>query len=317
MMIAKQIYLHCRSGNVRERLGGVLGHMEAAAQLPFHLECYDSLGAERKPDLVFFEIDPQEFPAADHRELEQILEWSGSNMVLICSAKFDYLELAKRYGIGNILLSDALNVNNIRAVLARLLGDEFFGFKPFFVNGYELFHREYLFSGSYALSAFPKAYFREFAHTLDEEEKFYFYTNINELLINAFCFGVYGIKPEERDRDQVSIPSQIFIPKEKEIQVMIARDREKYGISIMDRSGSLTLERVLEKIRRHTPREEKVIPKGITDLSGRGLFMISRQSRLIINILKRVRTEVIFLRYDDPALNTYQSLIINEKHPPA
>lgn len=86
-------------------------------------------------------------------------------------------------------------------------------------------------------------------------------------------------------------------------------------ISMMDRSGSLTLERVLGKIHRHTPQAEKTIPKGITDLSGRGLFMISRQSRLIINILKSVRTEVIFLRYNGPTLNTYQSLIINEKNP--
>jgi hypothetical protein len=300
---------------VRNRLRAILEQINASKQLPFHLEILPAPAPDRKIELIFFETNPEWFAANGRHEFEQILKCSKSNVALICSPKFDYLELAKRYAIGNIILSESLHANNVRAILARLLGAEFFGFKPFFTRGYELFYQEYIFNGHYPLASFPKGYFKEFARTLSEEEKYYFYTNINELLINAFCFGVYGIKADERDQNQVTVPNEIFIPREKEIRVVIAKDHEKYGISIMDRSGSLTLERVLGKIHRHTPQAEKTIPKGITDLSGRGLFMISRQSRLIINILKSVRTEVIFLRYNDPTLNTYQSLIINEKNP--
>jgi hypothetical protein len=315
MIIPKSIYLRCISEDIRIRLQAILEQIISAKQLPFALEIVTSLEQKRKIDLIFFETNPQPFISKGKNELEEILSLSRSNVILICSPKYDYLELARRYGIGNIILSDALSPSSVRAVLSRLLGDEFYGFKPFFPNGYELFFKEYNFSGHYLLSSFPKRYFQEFAQVLNEDEKYYFYTNINELMINALCFGVYGIKPDERDRSQATVPNDIIIPKEKEIKVVIAQDKEKYGISIMDRSGSLTLERVLEKIHRHTPQEEKIIPKGITDLSGRGLFMISRQSRLIINILKGVRTEVIFLRYNDPKLNTYQSLIINEKNP--
>ncbi|RPI78537.1 MAG: hypothetical protein EHM45_06235 [Desulfobacteraceae bacterium] len=314
MSILKTIHLHCRSQNVKDRLQLLLEQIIASHQLPFKFEVLTSFDPNRKMDLIIFETNAEWVASNGLRELEEILECSKSNIVLVCSPKFDYLELAKRYGIGNVILSDHLNPNSLRAILARLLGDEFFGFKPFFTKGYNLFYQEFIFCGRYPLASFPKEYFQEFAGSLSEEEKYYFYTNINELLINAFSFGVYGIQAEERDRNQATVPDEIFISKEKEIKVLIARDHEKYGISIMDRSGSLTLERVLEKIHRHTPLEEKTIPKGITDLSGRGLFMISRQSRLIVNILKSVRTEVIILRYNDPTLNAYQSLIINEKN---
>lgn len=314
MRFHKVLYLRCLSEDVNNRLRILLGQIIASETLPFELEILLHFDQKSKPDLVFFETNPQWIEANGHRELEEILKWAKSNIILIGSPKFDYLELAKRYGIGNIILSDHLNPNSVRAVLTRLLGTEFFGFKSFFIGGYELFYKEYIFNGHYPLASFPKGYFQEFVRTLSEEEKYYFYTHINELLINAFCFGVYGIQAEERDQKQVTVPSEIFIPKEKEIKVIIARDHEKYGISIMDSGGSLTLERVLEKIHRHTPQDGKIIPKGITDLNGRGLFMISRQSRLIVNILKNVRTEVIFLRYNDPMQNTYQSLIINEKN---
>ena len=313
-MTPKTICLHCISESVKNRLQTLLGQIIASKELPFELEIVLHLDQNLGFELIFFETNPQWIAVNGHREFEQILKCAKSNVVLICSPKFNYLELAKRYGIGNIILSDHLNSNSLRTILARLLGAEFFGFKPFFTRGYEFFYQEYTFSGHYPLASFPKGYFQEFAQVLSEEEKYYFYTNINELLINAFCFGVYEIKADEHDRNQVTVPNEIFIPKEKEIRVVIAKDQEKYGISIMDRSGSLTLERVLEKIHRHTPQAEKTISKGITDLSGRGLFMISRQSRLIINILKSVRTEVIFLRYNDPTLNAYQSLIINEKN---
>jgi len=90
---------------------------------------------------------------------------------------------------------------------------------------------------------------------------------------------------------------------------------EKYGISVRDKEGGLTLLRILQKLRRHTPLEGNPIPDGIEDLTGRGLFIISRQTRLVINILHGQQTEVILLSYFDEDRNKYKSLIINEKYP--
>ena len=107
----------------------------------------------------------------------------------------------------------------------------------------------------------------------------------------------------------------VEVPEDKAIEFKIVEDDEKWGLSVTDQSGSLTLNRVLEKIERHTAFDDKPVPEGIEDLSGRGLFILSRQNRLIINILNTVKTEIIVMRFKDSSLNRYQSFIINEKNP--
>jgi hypothetical protein len=57
------------------------------------------------------------------------------------------------------------------------------------------------------------------------------------------------------------------------------------------------------------------MPPGIWDESGRGISMVYRYSRFIVNILKGVRTETLFLQYHEKELNRFESIIITEVNP--
>ena len=203
----------------------------------------------------------------------------------------------------------------IWAITRKLLFEDFFGFKPFFPKGYTEFDKTYHFSGNFDLNEVVIDSFQDFLPRLDNESRLNFTTAISELTVNALSYGVYGITPEEREKDQAINPRFVEVPEDKAIQFQIVEDEEKWGLSVTDQTGSLTLTRVLNKIERHTTFYDRPIPAGIEDLSGRGLFLLSRQNRLIINILNKVKTEIILMRFKDPSLNKYQSFIINEKNP--
>jgi hypothetical protein len=308
----KKIHVSADTPALRQSLARIFKNFNRENHHPFSVEMIESLDNAEEIHLLFFEADPQRMDDSK-KALERLLATFRANVVLISSTEYDNLELARQSGIGNILLSESMNEPVVRAITLKLLGKEFFGFDPFFPDGYPLFEKEYSFSGRFQLRDFQKKYFGDFAASLDPDERDSFYMYASELMTNALSYGVYGISPEERDKNQTGFPPDPDIPEGKEIRVRIVRDKEKYAVSITDKTGSLTLERVLEKIRRQTIAPGEDVPKGLYDLSGRGFFILSKQTRLIINILKRVKTEVILLRYNDPSLNKYQSLIINEK----
>jgi len=308
----KKIHISADTSALRSGLVQIFQNFNRTNQLPFSVEMIESPDNAEDIHLLFFEADPQRMDDSK-RKLKRFLVEFRSNVVLMCSAEYDNLELARHFGIGNILLPESMNEPVIRAITLKLLGKEFFGFEPFFPAGYPLFEKEYFFSGEFQLRDFQKKYFGDFAAELDPDERNYFFMYASELMTNALSYGVYGVTPEQRDQNQTGFPNDLVIPERKEIRVKIVRDEEKYAVSITDKTGALTLERVLEKIRRQTVAPGENVPKGLYDLSGRGLFILSKQTRLVINILRRVKTEVIMLRYNDPSLNKYQPLIINEK----
>ena len=308
----KGIHISAGTPALKERLIRIFQNISRNNQLPFSVKIIRSLDDAKEIDLLFFEADPKRMDDSK-MELQRLLTTFRMNVVLTCATEYDNLELARQFGIGNILLPESLNESVVRAVTAKLLGKQFFGPRPFFPNGYPLFEKEYLFSGRVHFRDFQEKYFEDFVTDLDPDERDYFSMFTSELMTNAIFYGVYGITPEEREKNPIGFSPHVAIPGGKEIKVKIVRDDEKYGVSITDKTGSLTLQRVLEKIRRQTVAPGESDPKGLYDLTGRGLFILSKQTRLIINILRKTKTEIIILRYNDPLLNKYQSLIINEK----
>ncbi len=136
----------------------------------------------------------------------------------------------------------------------------------------------------------------------------YFY----ELLANTIAYSVVGLSVELRDSGAYTIPPQVEIPREKPFKISMAIDEEKYGFSIMDTSGTLSLQRILAKLRRQSAIGDEVRPPGIWDLTGRGLSLLLKDNRLIINIVRNSLTEVVFLHYREKSLNKYESIIIAE-----
>lgn len=267
--------------------------------------------------LVYIET-AQENEEQAFKELEAFQkQWTNFPVqeVLIVDPSQNYFDVAKQFKIGNILFNNNFDLPMIWAITRKLLFDDFFGLAPFFPDGFTEFNRSYKFSGKFNFNDIIIQSFQDFIPRLDKDSKLNFTTAISELTVNALSYGVYGITPEDREENQTISPKFVEVPEDKAIEFHIVEDEEKWGLSVTDQTGSLTLHRVLEKIERHTAFNDRPIPAGIEDLSGRGLFILSRQNRLIINILNKVKTEIIIMRFKDSALNKYQSFIINEKNP--
>ena len=248
-------------------------------------------------------------------EIHQRFRPMGHQLVLIVNSGTDFLDLAIHYEAGNILFWENLEPTTVGALVRRLMGSDFFGFAPFFPNSWPVYEQQVSLTGTVNRNGLVEALFHGLLDHLDGLLRHRFLSQMSELLTNAFAYGVLGITPEERDGHILYIPSQITIPVGREVVVSVVCDEEKYGISVKDPGGALTLLRVLQKLRRHSLIPGRKSPLGVSDLTGRGLFIVSRQTRLVINVLRGVQTEVILLSYFQEERNRYQSLIINEKYP--
>jgi len=239
---------------------------------------------------------------------------AGHQLVLLAQPSADYLDLAIRFQVGNILFVDSIVSTTVGALTHRLLGHDFFGFAPFFPNSWHS-EMKVVLSGKVSRCGLVERHFGEYLSRFEEPHRGRFLGQLNELLTNALAYGILGITPEQRDGNQFQVPLLIDIPEGMDVKISVVQDDEKYGISVMDPGGALTLLRVLQKIRRHTTLPGRDFPLGIEDLTGRGLFIVSRQTRLVLNVLRGQRTEAILLGYFDEERNRYKSMIINEKMP--
>jgi hypothetical protein len=322
--IENTVLILCRSRQVQEKLEEAYAHLALHDILPFEIRVEvnpDSGQLDKLRDtthcLIFIETDPAS-PGKSVLQLDSIRKKfcnAGHQFVLLANSQFDYLRLAMKFDIGNILLEDQFDHQVIAALTKKLMADDFFGFAPFFPEGYPVFDQKYEIKGEVSISRLEETFFQDFIDTLDEDQSNSFSTYIYELAVNALAYGVYGITAEEREQEGAALPTVIQVPDEKAIQVHIVRDSEKFGISVIDQKGTLRPSRILKKIQRHTSFDIGELPPGIEDPSGRGLFILSQQTRLVVNILLGIKTEVIVMHFFDEKKNKYQSLIINEKRP--
>lgn len=83
---------------------------------------------------------------------------------------------------------------------------------------------------------------------------------LHELLTNTFSYAISGITPEARDSQAITTPPRVQIPERRAIKVMLAVDEEKVGFSVSDSTGSLSMVRLLEKLRRQTKIAGESLP---------------------------------------------------------
>lgn len=317
----RALVFHCRSSSIQQKLLGIYESLLLAQALPFPLHLQLDIGEAEVAacastcQCLFFVEAGSENLVAQVRALIGQNAHLGHQIVLIAHPGMDNLDLALRYAIGNILYEDRFDAPMLTALTRRLLGDEFFGFAPFFPAREHLFDRTYVLEGTVDCRHLIDRTFADFISRLPVRHALSFRNQASELIMNALAYGVVGITPEQRDSKAKFIGATTEIPPGKEVRIHILQDEEKYGISVKDPGGSLTLARVLSKLRRHTAGPGEILPAGVTDLTGRGLFLISHQTRLIFNIFRGISTEAILLHYFEESRNHYQSLIINEKVP--
>lgn len=265
--------------------------------------------------LVIVEISKtrSEADAALIRELRLFNE--SLQMALLADDDADYFSIAQDFHIGNVLKKKGFDTSMVRALTIRLLTGNIFGFAPYFPHGFAVGPLFRTYVGRVVVDEVIEECYQACKPYVDPLEVSSFKIFLHELLLNTFSYAIEGITAEDRDSKLLHTPPVVHIEERRAIKITLVTDDEKVGFSVQDSTGSLSMLRVLQKLRRQSRIGEEKMPPGIWDESGRGISMVYRYSRFIVNILKGVRTEVIFLQYHRQELNLFESIIITEVHP--
>jgi CheY-like chemotaxis protein len=257
---------------------------------------------EQSPfDMIVSDIN---MPGTNGIELLSIVRLRWPQMITVLMTGYNvntYLGQALEHGIANIITKTApFNLGEIEAELNALLTGAIFGLLRYLLPGGEMVARHEVRSSQDARDVRRSVaeLFRERFGTARDVELV-----VDEIVSNAVYHAPANAdgSPKYDDLSEVSLEAEDYITVECGV------DSEKYGVSVTDNSGRLTKEIVLERIERH------VTGKGLTDRRGRGIH-ISRMlsDRMIINIKRGERTEVILLNYFQSKYHGFKPLYINE-----
>lgn len=214
-----------------------------------------------------------------------------NQIVIIAYKSENYFDFAIEYGISNFICIEMLNEIILLGLLNRFF-NETLGLDSFFNKENNVFDKKYVFSGKVNMQNLIGNTFTDFIDKIQDDIRNSFKMNCHEMITNAFAYGVLGISSNLRDENASEIGNYINIPKEKEIKVHLAMNDEIYGISVMDLRGSLTVNRIMERIRRQVILDGETIPRGIEDYTGRGLTILSHHGLLSFSIKPDVFTIV-------------------------
>ncbi|MBD3391613.1 MAG: response regulator [Chitinivibrionales bacterium] len=213
----------------------------------------------------------------------------------------DYIRMAKEYNISNIIPKTVpFNYDEVGALVDGILTERVFGLERYLLPE-GVVENEYRITSSDDGTRVRE----ELASIITE--KFGSVTDIklimDEIITNAIYHAPVGKDGAPKYREY----APVRLEESEHVFVKWGHDAEKYGISIVDNQGRLSMETVLYKIDRHTRGE------GMLDDSGRGIHM-SRlfADRMIINIKAGVKTEVIIMNYFSHTYRGYRPLYINE-----
>jgi CheY-like chemotaxis protein/anti-sigma regulatory factor (Ser/Thr protein kinase) len=126
---------------------------------------------------------------------------------------------------------------------------------------------------------------------------------LDEILTNA----IYHAPVREGGSEKYNQFEDVDLEPSEYVSVELGYDSEKYAVSVLDMSGTLTRDIVLSKM------ERQVTGEGYMDESGRGLHMCRLfADRLIINVERGKRTEVIIMNYIGEKYRGFKPIYINE-----
>ncbi|OGS37504.1 MAG: hypothetical protein A2293_12640 [Elusimicrobia bacterium RIFOXYB2_FULL_49_7] len=216
----------------------------------------------------------------------------------------DYLALSVQHGISNILTKTTpFNFDEVTSVIQNLLSENVFGIDHFLrpnTPTHSIAITDPSKIHDYTLQMLESLRPPGNSHNLEMV--------VVELLNNAIFYGIKDMDPEKKEdwNDQ-------FILNEGEVNLSWGKDEEKIIFSVSDSGGKLTKKKVLHWLSRQIDKDDTGMPVGLLDFHGRGFF-ISREyvDRLIINIKKNIRTEIICLQYVKGSYQGHKPLLINE-----
>lgn len=217
----------------------------------------------------------------------------------------DYLDLALQYEISNIFVKTIpFQFLELTILIEKLKNNTIFGLHHYFSSETKM-HQVKIYS-SRTLHEDALKIVQFFGHHSEVNR---LELVVVELLTNALFYGVRDEDPDKKefwDHD-------FILPEESAVNVTLAKDPEKYGISVGDNGGKLKREDVLYWLNRQISRSKEGLPLGLYDTHGRGLFIARKYiDRLIVNIDQARKTEIIVINYFSKEITGFKPLYINE-----
>lgn len=301
---------------VKEKIGSVLivddeeiirEMLEAELEEKYDVHTAEDAGIafsildKTKIDLVISDIN---MPGIKGFELIRIIreKYPETKTALITAYNInDYVRMAKNNDISNIISkSTPFNFDEFNSVVKNLVTEQIFGLENYMLPDFQILG-EYSISNSSQINEVEDCV----VSIISKFHKVEPFVNIllEELITNA----IYHAPVDEHGKEKYEKHSRVLLDESEAVKLVVGRDLEKYGVSVMDTSGKLTKQQVLYRIDRHIHGE------GLLDENGRGLHMSRIYSdRFVINIKKDTATEAIFMNYLDDKYKGFKPLYINE-----
>ncbi|HNT35815.1 MAG TPA: response regulator, partial [bacterium] len=192
------------------------------------------------------------------------------------------LKVALQQGIGNIIAKGLpLDFTELDLTVDRLLSEDIFGLERYLEYQTPV-HKALVHSADEIIKVREEAFENLRIGDLPEQRQLALRLVVDEAIANAACHP----RGDDLPRDG------FVLPEEEAVEVHYARDLETIAFNVVDRFGNLNTQTILAYLERCiNPTED-----ALTAERGRGLFLIrSLVDKMIINIKKGVRTEVIML----------------------
>jgi CheY-like chemotaxis protein len=268
-------------------------------------EALDSVLPGAAVDLVLSDINMPEMKGFELLNEVRVRYPTTKRMLITAYNVEDYLDLALKYDVGNIFVKTTpFNFTELSTAVDNLLTNNIFGAERYFekiIGRANMMVRTADTLNEHAQAAIAMVKDRSREKKLE--------LVIVELLTNAIF---YGVRNEVSD-DKGAWDHSFSLSDAEAVILKVMYDTEKYAISIIDNGGRLSKKEVLYWLGRQTIHDEKGLPLGILDTHGRGLFIARKYiDRLIINIDRNRKTELIIINYLANVYKGSKPLYINE-----
>lgn len=248
-------------------------------------------------DINMPEMDGPGFLREVHRNFPKV------RTALLTSSDIDeYVDFARGSAVCSVIpKAIPFNFAEVERIITGLLTGEIFGL------GRYLRPEDGVVAGTYCVKSSGEAHIVRDRIVEGIEGKFSNSGDTRLVLDEILTNAVYHAPTREDGSEKYALFSEVALEPSEYVYVEFGYDSEKYGVSVLDKRGALTRETILSKM------ERQIKGEGDMDDSGRGLHMCRLfADRLIVNIERGKRTEVVVLNFLNGKYSGYKPLYINE-----